>query len=84
MIKMTQEQIHQRNEKIRAYYASEPAEKKAERVEKIKAYHRTIHRKKEVENRARVAREQIQSVINTLRYIIGETDSPTPTPTDKE
>lgn len=76
---MTQEQIHQRNEKIRAYYASETPEKKAERIEKIKAYHRTIHRKKEVENRARVARAEIERTIATLRYIIGETDSPTPT-----
>lgn len=82
MMMMTQEQINSRNAKIRAYYASEPAEKKAERVEKIKAYHRTIHRKKAIENRARVAREQIQSVIATLRYIIGESD--TPTPTDNE
>ena len=81
---MTQEQIHQRNEKIRAYYAHEPEEKRAERIEKIKAYHAQIHRKKQVENRARVAREQIQSVIQTLKYIIGESDSPTPTPTDNE
>ncbi len=76
---MTKEQIDSRTAKIRAYYASEPPEKKEERIRKIRDYHRTIHRKKEVENRARVAREQIQSVINTLRYIIGETDSPTPT-----
>lgn len=75
---MTQEQIDSRTAKIRAYYASEPAEKKAERVEKIKAYHRTIHRKKAIENRARVAREEIKNVINTLRYIIGEADTPTP------
>ena len=76
---MTKEQIDSRTAKIRAYYASEPPEKKEERIEKIKAYHRTIHRKKEVENRARVAREEIKNVIATLRYIIGETDSPTPT-----
>lgn len=74
---MTQEQIDARTQKIREYYASEPAEKKAERVEKIKAYHRTIHRKKEVENRARVAREEIKNVIATLKYIIGESDTPT-------
>lgn len=75
---MTKEQIDSRTAKIRAYYASEPPEKKEERIRKIRDYHRTIHRKKEVENRARVAREQIQSVIQTLKYIIGETDSPTP------
>lgn len=76
---MTQEQINARSEKIRQYYANEPAEKRAERIEKIKAYHRTIHRKKAIENRARVAREEIKNVIATLKYIIGETDSPTPT-----
>lgn len=81
---MTQEQIDARSEKIRQYYAHEPEEKRAERIAKIKAYHRTIHRKRDTANRAKVAREQIQSVINTLRYIIGETDSPTPTPTDNE
>ena len=79
---MTQEQIDARSEKIRQYYANEPAEKRAERIEKIKAYHRTIHRKKAIENRARVAREEIKNVIATLRYIIGESD--TPTPTDNE
>lgn len=73
---MTQEQIDARTQKIREYYASEPAEKKAERVEKIKAYHRTIHRKKEVENRARVARAEIERTIATLQYIIGLTDTP--------
>lgn len=82
MMMMTQEQIDARTEKIRQYYASEPADKRAARIEKIKAYHRTIHRKKEVENRARVAREEIKNVIATLRYIIGESD--TPTPTDNE
>ncbi|MBQ5975087.1 MAG: hypothetical protein IJK84_04450 [Bacteroidales bacterium] len=82
MIEMTQEQIDARSEKIRQYYANEPAEKRAERIEKIKAYHRTIHRKKAIENRARVAREEIKNVIATLRYIIGESD--TPTPTDNE
>ena len=50
---MTKEQIESRTTKIRAYYASEPPEKKEERIEKIKAYHRTIHRKK----RWRTARE---------------------------
>ena len=79
---MTQEQIHQRNEKIRAYYAAEPPEKKAERIEKIKAYHRAVYRKRATEQRARVAREEIKNVIATLRYIIGESD--TPTPTDNE
>ena len=79
---MTKEQIDSRTAKIRAYYASEPPEKKEERIRKIRDYHRTIHRKKEVENRARVAREQIQSVIQTLKYIIGKSD--TPTPTDNE
>ena len=79
---MTQEQIDARNAKIRQYYASEPADKRAARIEKIKEYHRTIRRKRDTANRARVAREQIQSVIATLRYIIGESD--TPTPTDNE
>ena len=78
MIEMTQEQIDARTAKIRAYYENEPAEKRAERIEKIKAYHRAVHRKQDTANRARVAREQIQSVISTLRYIIGEVDSPTP------
>lgn len=78
---MTQEQIDARSEKIRQYYANEPAEKRAERIEKIKAYHAQLHRKRDTANRARVAREQIQSVIQTLKYIIGESDSPT-TPTD--
>ena len=81
---MTQEQIDARTAKIRAYYAAEPPAKKAERIEKIKAYHRAVHRKQDTANRARVAREEIKNVINTLRYIIGETDSPTPTPTDNE
>lgn len=75
---MTQEQIEKRNEKIRQYYASEPAEKKAERVEKIKAYHQALRKKRDTANRARVARAEIERTINTLRYIIGETDSPTP------
>ena len=79
---MTQEQIEKRNEKIRQYYANEPADKRAERVEKIKAYHRAVHRKRATEQRARVAREEIKNVIATLRYIIGESD--TPTPTDNE
>ena len=79
---MTQEQIEKRNEKIRQYYASEPAQKKAERVEKIKAYHQVLRKKRDTANRARVAREQIQSVIQTLKYIIGKSD--TPTPTDNE
>lgn len=79
---MTKEQIDSRTAKIRAYYASEPPEKKAERIEKIKAYHRAVHRKRATEQRARVAREQIQSVIQTLKYIIGKSD--TPTPTDNE
>lgn len=73
---MTQEQIDARSEKIRQYYAHEPEEKRAERIEKIKAYHRTIHRKKEVENRARVARAEIERTIATLQYIIGLTDTP--------
>lgn len=78
---MTQEQIDARTQKIREYYAHEPEAKKAERIEKIRAYHAQIHRKRDTANRARVAREQIQSVIQTLKYIIGESDSPT-TPTD--
>ena len=73
---MTQEQIDARTQKIREYYAHEPAEKRAERIEKIKAYHRIIHRKKEVENRARVARAEIERTIATLQYIIGLTDTP--------
>ena len=73
---MTQEQIDARSNKIRQYYASEPADKRAARIEKIKAYHRTIHRKKEVENRARVARAEIERTIATLQYIIGLTDTP--------
>ena len=76
---MTQEQIDARSEKIRQYYANEPAEKRAERIEKIKAYHAQLHRKRDTANRARVAREEIKNVIATLKYIIGETDSPTPT-----
>ena len=76
---MTQEQIHQRNEKIRQYYAHEPEEKRAERIAKIKAYHAQLHRKRDTANRARVARAEIERTIATLRYIIGETDSPTPT-----
>ncbi|MBQ5975212.1 MAG: hypothetical protein IJL48_05850 [Bacteroidales bacterium] len=79
MIEMTQEQIDARSEKIRQYYANEPAEKRAERIEKIKAYHAQLHRKRDTANRARVAREEIKNVIATLKYIIGETDSPTPT-----
>ncbi len=79
---MTQEQIHQRNEKIRQYYAHEPEEKRAERIAKIKAYHAQLHRKRDTANRARVAREEIKNVIATLKFIIGESD--TPTPTDKE
>lgn len=79
---MTKEQIDSRTAKIRAYYAAEPPEKKAERIEKIKAYHRAVHRKQDTANRARVAREEIKNVIATLKYIIGESD--TPTPTDNE
>ncbi len=75
---MTQEQIEKRNEKIRQYYANEPAEKRAERIEKIKAYHAKLHRKRDTANRARVAREEIKNVIATLKYIIGESDTPTP------
>ena len=67
---------------MRADYASATPEKKAERIEKIKAYQRAVHRKRATEQRARVAREQIQSVIQTLKYIIGKSD--TPTPTDNE
>ena len=78
---MTQEQIHQRNEKIRAYYASEPADKRAERIEKIKAYHAQLHRKRDTANRARVARAEIERTIATLKYIIGESDT---LPTDNE
>ena len=73
---MTKEQIDSRTAKIRAYYASEPPEKKEERIRKIRDYHRTIHRKKEVENRARVARAEIERTIATLQYIIGLTDTP--------
>lgn len=76
---MTQEQIDSRTAKIRAYFENEPPEKKAERIEKIREYHRTIHRKKATENRAKVARQEIKNVIQTLRYIIGEADTPTPT-----
>ena len=79
---MTQEQIHQRNEKIRAYYENEPPEKKEERIQKIRDYHAQLHRKRDTANRARVAREEIKNVIATLKYIIGESD--TPTPTDNE
>ena len=79
---MTKEQIDSRTAKIRAYYASEPPEKKAERIEKIKENQRADNRKKATERRTRVAREQIQSVIQTLKYIIGKSD--TPTPTDNE
>lgn len=76
---MTQEQIDARTQKIREYYAHEPEAKKAERIEKIRAYHAQIHRKRDTANRARVARAEIERTIATLRYIIGETDSPTPT-----
>lgn len=74
---MTQEQIDARSEKIRQYYAHEPEAKKAERIEKIRAYHAQIHRKRDTANRARVAREEIKNVIATLKYIIGEGDTPT-------
>lgn len=76
---MTNEQIDARTQKIREYYANEDPQKKAERIEKIREYHRTIHRKKATENRAKVARQEIKNVIATLRYIIGEADTPTPT-----
>ena len=79
---MTQEKIDQRTQKIRDYYANEDPQKKAERIEKIREYHRTIHRKRNTENRAKIARAEIKNVIQTLRYIIGEADTPTPTPTD--
>lgn len=75
---MTQEQINARSEKIRQYYAHEPEEKRAERIQKIRDYHAQLHRKRDTANRARVAREEIKNVINTLKYIIGEVDSPTP------
>ncbi len=79
---MTQEQIDARTQKIREYYAHEPEAKKAERIEKIRAYHAQLHRKRDTTNRARVARAEIERTIATLRYIIGESD--TPTPTDNE
>ena len=78
---MTQEQIHQRNEKIRAYYAHEPEEKRAERIQKIRDYHAQLHRKRDTANRARVARAEIERTIATLKYIIGESDT---LPTDNE
>lgn len=76
---MTQEQIDSRTQKIREYYANEPAEKRAERIQKIRDYHAQLHRKRDTANRARVAREEIKNVIATLKYIIGESDTPTPT-----
>lgn len=76
---MTQEQIDARTQKIREYYAHEPEAKKAERIEKIRAYHAQIHRKRDTANRARVARAEIERTIATLQYIIGLTDTPTPT-----
>ena len=80
---MTNEQIDSRTAKIRAYFENEPPEKKAERIEKIKAYHQTIHRKQATANRARMARKDIERTIATLRYIIGETNTPpSDTPTD--
>ena len=65
---MTKEQIDSRTAKIRAYYASEPPEKKAERIEKIKAYHRAVHRKRATEQRARVARADTECNTNIEVY----------------
>lgn len=73
---MTQEQINARSEKIRQYYASEPPEKKEERIRKIRDYHAQLHRKRDTTNRARVARAEIERTIATLQYIIGLTDTP--------
>lgn len=81
---MTQEQIDARTAKIRAYFENEPPEKKEQRIEKIRQYHQTIHRKRNTENRAKVARQEIKNVIATLRYIIGEADTPTPTENNNE
>lgn len=69
---MTEEKIKERNEKIRQYYATETPEKREERIRKIKEYHATIHRKKAVEKRAQIAKNDIKRVIATLQYIIGE------------
>ena len=77
---MTEEQIKQRNAKIREYYAHESPEKREERINKIREYHATIHRKKATEKRAKVAKDDIKKVIATLQYIIGEQ----PTTTNKD
>ena len=67
----------------RDYFKNEPPEKKEQRIEKIRQYHQTIHRKRNTENRAKVARAEIKNVIATLQYIIGETSTPpSDTPTE--